>query len=233
MNPTYTLVSHALCPYVQRAAIVLAEKGLRFERRDIDLANKPQWFLDCSPLGKTPVLLVDGRAVFESAAICDFLDESHGPALHPTDVLERAQHRAWIAFASETLQTIAGFYSAPDEASLLVKARELRTKFSQLETALATANHSAGFFAGSRFSLVDAAVAPVFRYFDVFDQIADFGVFSNIPRVTAWRAALHARKSVVEAVSQHYPEWLRNFLARRSGALAQRMSAPPLAKMLA
>jgi hypothetical protein len=33
------LISHLLCPYVQRAAIVLAEKGVAFERRDIDLAR--------------------------------------------------------------------------------------------------------------------------------------------------------------------------------------------------
>ena len=40
----YTLVSHVLCPYVQRVAIVLAEKGIPFERIDIDLSNKPAWF---------------------------------------------------------------------------------------------------------------------------------------------------------------------------------------------
>jgi len=51
------LISHPLCPYVQRAAIVLAEKGVPFERRDVDLADKPEWFLRISPLGKTPVLL--------------------------------------------------------------------------------------------------------------------------------------------------------------------------------
>jgi hypothetical protein len=38
------LISHRLCHYVQRAAIILAEKGDTFEREDIDLANKP----DCS-----------------------------------------------------------------------------------------------------------------------------------------------------------------------------------------
>ncbi len=54
MNSQLTLVSHALCPYVQRAAIVLIEKGVHFERRDIDLNNKPDWFLALSPLGKTP-----------------------------------------------------------------------------------------------------------------------------------------------------------------------------------
>ena len=34
-----TLISHHLCPYVQRAAIVLAEKAIAYERIDIDLAS--------------------------------------------------------------------------------------------------------------------------------------------------------------------------------------------------
>ena len=54
---------------VQRAVISLVEKEVPFERIDIDLANKPDWFRALSPLGKTPVLRVDGRAVFESAVI--------------------------------------------------------------------------------------------------------------------------------------------------------------------
>ncbi|TIV92227.1 MAG: glutathione S-transferase family protein, partial [Mesorhizobium sp.] len=32
MTERLTLVSHHLCPYVQRAAIALAEKGVPFER---------------------------------------------------------------------------------------------------------------------------------------------------------------------------------------------------------
>jgi glutathione S-transferase len=38
---TLMLVSHHLCPYVQRVAIALAEKNTPFERTYIDLANKP------------------------------------------------------------------------------------------------------------------------------------------------------------------------------------------------
>ncbi|TIX64758.1 MAG: glutathione S-transferase family protein, partial [Mesorhizobium sp.] len=44
MSGKLTLVSHHLCPYVQRAAISLTEKGVPFERVMIDLANKPDWF---------------------------------------------------------------------------------------------------------------------------------------------------------------------------------------------
>ncbi len=44
MTQQLTLVSHLLCPYVQRAAIALLEKGVVFERVVIDLANKADWF---------------------------------------------------------------------------------------------------------------------------------------------------------------------------------------------
>ena len=75
-----TLVSHALCPYVQRIAIALAEKGVAHDRLTVDLANKPQWFLDISPNGQVPVLITDdGRALFESDAIVEYLEEVYPP----------------------------------------------------------------------------------------------------------------------------------------------------------
>ena len=40
MSSRYTLVSHPLCPYVQRAAIAMKEKGVHFEREDDDLAAR-------------------------------------------------------------------------------------------------------------------------------------------------------------------------------------------------
>lgn len=58
MTASLKLISHKLCPYVQRAVIALKEKGVPFERIDIDLADKPDWFLKLSPLGKVPVLVV-------------------------------------------------------------------------------------------------------------------------------------------------------------------------------
>jgi glutathione S-transferase len=84
------LISHKLCPYVQRAVIALTEKGASFERVDIDLANKPDWFLGISPLGKTPVLQVGDSAIFESAVILEYLEETQPKPLHPADALHRA-----------------------------------------------------------------------------------------------------------------------------------------------
>jgi len=214
-----TLVSHALCPYVQRAAITLIEKHAVFERRDIDLANKPDWFLAVSPLGKTPVLLVGGVAIFESAVICEYLDDTVPPRMHPGDPLARARHRAWIEFASATLNTIAGFYNARDAQTLEAKRWELRTRFGRLEAA----SPAAPFFAGAHFSLVDAAFAPVFRYFDVFDTIEDFGVFVDAPKVRVWRSALAVRASVRAAAPSDYPTRLEHFLRARGSELSRRM----------
>src|SRR5260370_16972647 len=77
------LISHKLCPYVQRAVIALTEKGASFERIDIDLANKPGWFLAISPLGRTPVLQVGDVPIFESAVILQYLEETEPNPLHP------------------------------------------------------------------------------------------------------------------------------------------------------
>ncbi len=218
------LVSHLLCPYVQRAVIVLKEKGVPFERVDIDLANKPDWFLKASPLGKTPVLLVDEEAIFESAVICEYLDETIGKAMHPADALERAKHRAWIEFASAALNGIGAMYGASDDAQLNDKSKALAGKFEQLEATLAGRKHLGPFFAGEHFCIVDAAFAPVFRYFDVFDGIEDFGVFTNTPLVNQWRASLHQRESVQQAVRADYNELLRDFLIRRKSAISKRIT---------
>lgn len=219
MTTQLVLVSHALCPYVQRAAIVLHEKQVPFTRRDIDLADKPEWFLAISPLGKTPVLLADDVPVFESAVICEYLEDVFAPQLHPRDPLRRARHRAWIEFGSTVLNAIGSFYSAPDEAALQAAISELRRKFGQLEAAL----ESQPFFDGEHFSVVDAAFGPVFRYFDVFDRIGNFGFFSGLPKVLAWRSALAARTSVKAAVSEEYGDLLMAFLRRRGSALSVRI----------
>jgi glutathione S-transferase len=212
---TLALVSHHLCPYVQRAAIALAEKGAPFERRVIDLADKPDWFKAISPLGKVPLLMVRQQngadaVLFESAVICEYLEETvGGPALHPADPLAKARHRAWIEFASAILADLWGFETAREEAVYAAKRTALVEKFGRVEAELV----GEPYFAGDRFGLVDAAFAPIFRYFDVFDTIVPTGVFDTYPKVRAWRVALAERPSVAGAVGKDYGVRLRQFLA--------------------
>lgn len=220
MTTKRILVSHALCPYVQRVAIVLAEKGLDFECVNIDLSNKPTWFLKISPLGKTPVLLIDDVALFESAVICEYLEETALPQLHPADPLLRARHRAWIEFGSALLNRIGTFYNAPNDTALHESAAQIALQLRQLDQQLG----SGPYFAGAQFSLVDAVFGPVFRYFDVFDTVYDFGVFDDAPKLRAWRHALSSRPSIQQAARAEYPALLRNFLIARGSALSPMVS---------
>ena len=211
MSPALTLVSHGLCPYVQRAAIVLAEKRVPFARRDVDLSHKPEWFHAVSPLGKTPVLLVGDTPIFESAVICEYLDDTHEPRLHPADALQRARHRAWMEFGSALLNDVAAFYNARDDATLLARRDVLVQRFATLEAALA----NGPWFDGERFSIVDAVFAPVLRYFDTFEPIGDFAFFATTPKLRAWRARLAQRPSVRDAVAADYDRRLLQFLRQR------------------
>ena len=215
MAPKLTLISHKLCPYVQRAVIALTEKGVPFERIDIDLANKPDWFLKISPLGKVPVLLVetkDGEAsLFESNVICEYIEDTQdGAKLHPQHPLQRAQHRAWMEFGSTILGELWGLETTGDPAIFESKRQAVAAKFAQVEKTLG----AGPFFAGKDFSLVDAVFAPIFRYFDVFDELIDLSVFTDTPKVRAWRIELAQRPSVRTAVGADYPQLLHAFLVR-------------------
>ena len=217
MTAKLTLISHKLCPYVQRAVIALNEKGVPFERVDIDLANKPDWFLKISPLGKVPVLVVrsdDGEvALFESNVICEYIEDTQsGAKLHLENPLQRAQHRAWMEFGSTILSELWGLETTGDAAVFEAKRVAVAAKFARVEEALG----SGPFFAGEKFSLVDAVFAPIFRYFDVFDQLIDLSIFADTPKVRAWRKELAKRDSVRNAVGLDYPQLLHAFLVRHN-----------------
>jgi glutathione S-transferase len=215
-----TLISHPLCPFVQRAAIVLLEKGVAFDRVNVDLSAKPDWFLALSPTGKVPVLKVhqpngEDAILFESVVICEYLNETQGgAAMYPDDALLRARHRAWIEFATQTFTEGWQFLHAKDIATADAKRAAFRDRLSKIEAELG----DGPYFAGADFGLVDAVYAPLFGYFGITDpEVADL-IFAGLPRVTAWRAALAERSSVQNAVIDTYPDLFRDHL-RQQGAM--------------
>lgn len=217
-----TLISHPLCPFVQRAAIVLLEKGVPFDRFDIDLAAKPDWFLALSPTGKVPVLKVrqangEDAILFESMVICEYLEESQGGApMYPDDALSRARHRGWIEFGTATLADAWPFLNATDPAVADAKRAAFRSRLQQLETVLG----NGPYFDGAAFGMVDAVFAPLFRYFGVIDQTVARPIFNGLPRVSAWKTSLAARPSVTDAVAEDYAERFRQHLRQHQALVA-------------
>ncbi|MCW2479542.1 glutathione S-transferase family protein [Candidatus Symbiopectobacterium sp. NZEC135] len=221
-NLKLTLISHPLCPFVQRAAIVLLEKNVPFERINVDLANKPDWFMALSPTGKVPLLKVElpdsaDAVLFESAAICEYLNETQdGVSLYSSDALSRAQQRAWVEFGVAALSDAWQFLNAKELAVAEDKKAAFREKLQRLESTL----EQGPYFSGVAFSMVDAVFAPVFRYFDLLSPVVLQPIFDNLPRVLAWRYSLAQRPSVISAVSEDYADRFRQHLVKQQAILS-------------
>jgi hypothetical protein len=97
-------------------------------------------------------------AIFESAVILEYLEDTRSPPLHPADPLDRADHRAWTEVSSSILNDIAGFYAAATPDAFAAKTKALEEKFGNLEGGLS----EGPYFAGSRFSLVTPPSRPSF-----------------------------------------------------------------------
>jgi glutathione S-transferase len=139
--------------------------------------------------------------------------------LHPAEPLERARHRSWGEFASTIIADIYAFYTAPDAAAFERQSRNLQARFRWLERQLG----DGPYFSGARFCLVDAAFAPIFRLFDTFDRIGEFGIFTGLQRVPAYRTALAERASVRQTVVSIYAQIFRKYLAERGSHLSRLM----------
>jgi glutathione S-transferase len=203
-----TLISSPTCPYVQRAVIALKEKQVPFEVIYVDLANKPDWFLAISPLGKVPVLKVEREGkpdavIFESAVILEYLEETaSGVKMHPSDPLERARNRAWIEVASSFLGDLGKLGRARTGEELDAARLAISGKLKLMESTLM----EGPYFSGPYFSFVDAAFGPAFRQLDVIETINHTGLLDGFPRLEAWRRALATRPSVASAVPDNYAE---------------------------
>jgi RNA polymerase-associated protein len=171
-----------------RARIALEEKGLVWETREVDLADKPPEVLALNPpAGAVPVLVVDGQAIPESMVILPYLEDRFpSPALLPADPAARARLRLLVDRAGPLGP--AGYKlvkGAPEErpaAEALV-----RETLRALEPRVAEQG-----YLGGDFSLADAAVAPFVARLPAHLRAAAL----DLPRLARWEALGFARPSV-------------------------------------
>ncbi|MCF6325521.1 MAG: glutathione S-transferase family protein [Gammaproteobacteria bacterium] len=213
---TLRLVSYDLCPYVQRSIITLTEKNVKYEIEYIDLGSPPEWFIKRSPLKKVPLLIVDDKHdIFESAVICELVDEITPGSLHSGNPVIKAQHRSWIEFGSRILDKIGALYNSKSEKSYVECLKELASSFSRLNDIVV-----GPYFAGDTFHMVDAVYATVFRYFDVMDSYFTFDIFEDCDKVNAWRLKVAQRPAVQTAVLSTYQTRLENFFINKNSYLS-------------
>ena len=206
------LISHLLCPFVHRAAIMLHEKGVAFDRRNVALKDKPDWFLAISPRGKVPVLVADGTSLFESAVICEFLDETHPPGLVPAEPFERARQRAWVEVANDLLATQFRLLAAAEADGVEKQRAELNTLLARFEDAI-----GAGTIGEATFGLIHVAIAPALHRFVVLEDRLGLDLLAGTPKLAALARRLTDRPSVSASVPPDFDhQFIQLFVERKS-----------------
>ncbi|MBI2087748.1 MAG: glutathione S-transferase family protein [Deltaproteobacteria bacterium] len=182
-----------------RVKIVLHEKGLAYETVRIDLGKgeqrKPE-FLELNPYGKVPVIVDDGKVLFESCIINEYLDEKYPtPPLMPKDWWARGRVRVLIDYGLNYLH--AQYWALRGELLKKEEEREprliedtrqtLRDLLRYLEAEIGDKPYFMG-----ELSLAD--IALVTRFF----RMESYGVLPApfLPRLGAWLRRMKERPSV-------------------------------------
>jgi glutathione S-transferase len=211
------LISTKRCPFVQRSVITLNYKGIDHDMTFIDLDDPPDWFRRISPLGKVPVLRVDGDTViFESAVINEYLDDITPGQLHPQDPLQRALNKSWIEFGGICAGLTFQLQVAPDRESYEALVTELHDNLARVEAAFG----DGPYFNGDDFALIDAAYAPIFIRLEVLRELIGLDLTGDLPKLEAWGKRLLDMPAVQAARRPELPDLLRQLMRSRDAYAA-------------
>ncbi len=181
------VVSFKICPFVQRVTALLEAKNLAYEVEYISLANKPEWFLKISPNAQVPVLITEsGKALFESDAIVEYLDEVHEPLEEDISAEQRAADRAWSYLAAKNYLVQCSAMRSTTQEIFHERSDKLRQMFAKAETALGNGT----FFKGDEISNVDIAWLPVLHRAYIILQTTGYDFIKGYPNVQRWQKAI-------------------------------------------
>lgn len=187
-----------------RVLWLLEELGLDADLRVWSLTDgslRSPEFRAMSPAGRVPALEIDGRTIFESGAMVEYLTEREGRLAHPPGTAERADFLSWLHFAEtqgNILQNlnIHHIFLRPDSARsvplMKLDTKRLAVTVAALQDRLATRDH----LLDSGFSAADCMMG-----FNI-DAMFRFVPAADYPAVTAWRDRITARPAYARAVEK-------------------------------
>jgi glutathione S-transferase len=221
------IYSARVCPYAQRSRMVLETKGLAFELIEIDLQNKPDWFLEISPYGKVPVLQYGDEKVWESAVINEYIEEVFPePALMPATPLHRAQVRIWIDFANTKFTP--AFYKlllAQETLEQQEWAEELHKHLIFIEQeGLQKLSANGPYWLGNFLSLLDFSYYPWFERWAALEHYRSIKIPAECSRLLQWIEVMKSQPAVQKTLHPpafHIEQYAKYANNTTSGVTAQ------------
>jgi RNA polymerase-associated protein len=150
----YTTADDIQC---HRVRLVLAAKGVSYERVLVEPNRPPEDLLDLNPYGTTPTLVDRDLTLYDTAVVCEYLDERYPhPPLMPIDPLSRARLRlATVRIEKDWLPEVEVIRAGGRPAD------GARKRLREQLLASLPLFKAAKFFLNPEMSLADCLVAPV------------------------------------------------------------------------
>lgn len=192
------LYGHPVSTCTRKVLTTLNELNLPFELQVVDFAtgeHKKGTNLKRQPFGQVPAINDDGFELFESRAICRYLNNKAKGSLAPTDIQELARMDQWLSidqanFAPAAMKFIFHYvFKRPQDQATLDSAG------TTLETCLATMAETLSshkYLAGDEFTLADIGFMPYVGYL-MNTPVAE--TIKKYPAVVAWWERVSARPS--------------------------------------
>lgn len=154
-----TFYSDPTSQYSHRVRIVLAEKGVSVDIKDVDPNDIPQEVTDVNPYNCLPTLVDRDLALFEHYVMMEYLDERFPhPPLLPVYPVARAESRQYIArIQRDWCDKVDAIVAAKSKDSVTKARKELRESL----LAIAQVFDHQTFFMSDEFTLVDCCIAPI------------------------------------------------------------------------
>jgi glutathione S-transferase len=199
--------------YTRIARLTLEEKAVPYQLEEVDIFGSdgvPAAHAKRHPFGKIPVLSHGELSIYETAAICRYVDEAFpGPSLQPSTpsgrarmaqvigVLDSYAYRpmVWGVFAERIRTAMTG-----DASNEALVAKSLQASRTALE-ALAALARGSPFLAGTDLSLADLHAYPIIRYLSLAPE--GKAAIGEYPAVSEWLARICTRASVQRTVTQY------------------------------
>jgi len=210
------LISFKLCPFAQRAIILLNAQKIDFEITYINPMDPPDWFKAISPTGQVPLLKADDQIIFESSVITEFINDISATNIHPENVVQKANNRSWIAFSSSMFDDMFGMVVG-DEEKFNASKSALFGKLKKLETVKNTET----FFNGDSFNMIDAAMAPIFMRLAWINEFTDNALsLAEFENLSAWSKSILAVETVKTSVVDGLDDVYYSNIEGREGYLS-------------
>ncbi|MBM3580230.1 MAG: glutathione S-transferase family protein [Alphaproteobacteria bacterium] len=216
MTTKIKLVTSKFSPYCHRVEMVLIEKNIPYEKQEIDLQHRPDWFVKDAPLGRVPMLYTDGKILFESITICEYLEEIFPEIpLHPKDPYAKAWHRGWMEFSNGVLAATFGMIWSQNQEQFDLKKAEVVAKLVILDKYL----KFNPYFDGNKFSLVDICLASAFKPLTFVDNKFTLEIFDLYKNVATYAEGTITRGSLSKSLPSDYEEIFKLYLERKKSHL--------------